>query len=373
VKGIFPVMRPEISARFSDCGNFKVWCMLHTPHMQTAPSRILTTILLVASATLMADTVDVKNGARIIGKITKIDSGSVVVSTDYAGTITIKQAQVSSIATDAPIAIRLSSGTRFDGRVTAGANGAIQIASSDGTINTTMDKVAASWAAGAVDPLVERHWAYEASVDVAGKTGNKEQIGTAGEVRATLKTAQDTLQFYSAYNRQISDGAKSADQFKAGVDYQNNFAGRSSWYVRDEGGFDRVKDIDLYNIAAAGMGFDLVKEPKRTLTGRLGLAFRYENYKNPLTPKVKSAGLDVGLNSDMEFGQSKLVTRIAYVPTFEDFGNYTLKHESYYQIPLVNPNWKLRMGVSNDYNSKPPRGVERLDTAYFTRLVLNWQ
>jgi hypothetical protein len=297
----------------------------------------------------------------------------VVVSTDFAGTITIKQSDVTAIATDAPVAIRLASGTRYDGRITAGPSGAVQIAGSDGVINTTIDKVSASWAAGSVDPSLDRRWAYDASVDVSGKTGNREQIGTAVEARATLKTVQDMLQFYTGYNRQLSDGAKSADQFKAGVDYQNNFKGRYSWYVRDEGGFDRVKDIELYNIAAAGMGYDFVKEPKRTITGRAGLSFRYEGYRSPLAEDVKSAGLDLGLNSDLEFGDSRLVTRVTYVPTFEDFGNYRLSHESYYQIPLTHPAWKLRLGVSNEYNSQPPRGFEKLDTAYFTRLVLNWQ
>lgn len=339
-----------------------------------ASRALISALALVASAApSLADTVEVKNGARIIGKITKIDTGSVVVSTDYAGTITIKQSEVTSIATDAPIAVRLASGTRFDGRVTAGSNGAIQIAGSDGTITTTMDKVAASWTAGKADPLVERHWTYEASVDISGKTGNTEQVGSAAEFRATLKTTQDMLQFYSSYNRQVSEGVKAADQLKIGVDYQNNFAGRYSWYARDEGGFDRVKDVELYNIAAAGLGFDIVKEPKRTLTGRLGLSFRYEGYKNPITPDVKSAGLDIGLNNDMEFGDSRLVTRLAYVPAFEDLGMYRVTHETYYQIPLTSPAWKLRLGVSNDYNSQPPLGVKKLDTAYFTRLVLNWQ
>jgi hypothetical protein len=342
--------------------------------MQTSLIKgLLITVLALSAARLGADTIEVKNGARIIGKITKIDAGSVVVSTDFAGTITIKQSEVASIATDAPVALRLESGTRFDGKITVAPGGGIQIAGSDGSISTTVDKVAASWAAGAVDPLVDRHWAYEASADVTGKTGNREQIGTAAEVRATLKTVQDMLQFYSGYNRQVSDGAKSADQFKAGVDYSNNFAGRTSWYVRDEGGFDRVKDIEIYNIAAAGLGFDILKEPKRTVTGRAGLSFRYEGYRDPLTPDVKSAGLDLGLNSDLEFGNSRLVTRIAYVPTFEDFANYRLTHETYYQIPLAHPAWKLRLGVSNDYNSQPPRGIEKLDTAYFTRLVLSWQ
>lgn len=337
------------------------------------PLRLSLALLALGTATAFADTIETSNGARIVGTITGIDAGEIAITTTYAGKIKVKQAEVTSLSTDGAVAVRLASGTRIDGRVASGANGAIQIVGADGTITTSVDKVAATWTAGKVDPAVDRHWTYEASVDVAGKTGNSEQIGSAAELRAVLKTQQDTLQFYSSYNRQVADHVKSADQFRLGIDYQNNFAGRYSWYARDEGGFDRVKDIDLYNVAAAGMGYDFVKQPKRTTTGRLGLSFRYEDYKNPLTPKMKSAGLDVGLNNDLEFGNSKLVTRLAYVPSFDDFANYRITHESYYQIPLANPAWKLRLGVSNDYNSRPPAGIERLDTAYFTRLVLNWE
>lgn len=342
------------------------------------PSLVLCTLFLTVLATtrLSADVVETKNGARIVGRIRKVDDGTVVVDTDFAGSVKIKQAQVASITTDAPITVRLADGTRVEGRVSGGANGSLQVTGPSATLNTTVDKVAASWPAGEKDPQIaalERHWAYEATVDVAGKTGNKEQLGTAAAFRATLKTPQDTLQFYSAYNREVSEGVKSADQFKAGVDYQNNFAGNVSWYVRDEGGFDRVKDIKLYNVAGAGFGYDFFREPKHLLTGRAGLSFRYEDYKNPATSDVSAMGLDFGLAHEWEFSNSKIVNRLSYVPSFEDFSNYRINHESFYEVPLAGPTWKLRIGVSNDYNSKPGTGVERLDTSYFTRFVLSWQ
>lgn len=335
--------------------------------------RILLCCALLLGLRLTADTVDTKGGAHLVGKITKIDAGTLTLDTDYAGSIAIKQSEVVSFSTDRPVAVRLESGTRFDGQISGSTGGALQIAGPDGTVTTTVGKVAASWTAGKIDPATDRHWTYEAAVDVSGKTGNKEQLGTAGEARAVLKTAQDTLQFYSAYDRQISDHQRSADQFKLGTDYQNNFSGRYSWYVRDEGGFDRVKDIDLYNVAGGGLGRDFIKAPNRTLTGRLGLSFRYESYKNPATPRVKSLGLDVAINNEMDFGTSKLVNRLSYVPSFDDFSNYRFTHESFFQIPLASTAWKLRIGVSNDYTSKPGTGFERLDTSYFTRLVLNWQ
>ena len=327
------------------------------------------------AANLSADVVETKSGARIVGKVTKIDGGAVTVSTDYAGAVTIKQSEVTAITTDAPIAVRLSTGTRVDGKVSTSA-GAVQIAGAEGTISTTVDKVSASWAAGGKDPAIaalERGWAFEAAVDIAGKTGNKEQLATGFSFRASLAGSQDMLQFYSAYDRQVSDGVKSADQFKAGVDYANNFSGRKSWYMRNEAGFDRVKDIELYNIAAVGLGYDFIKEAKQLLTGRAGVSFRYAGYKNPRTEDVKSAGLDFGLAHRLQMENAVLINRLSYVPTFEDFSVFVATHESSLELPLLSSQWKLRLGVANDYNSKPGRGVERLDTTYFTRLVLNWK
>ena len=324
---------------------------------------------------LLADVVETKTGARIVGKVIKIDAGVITVDTDYASAVAIKQDAVASISTDAPVAVRLTSGTRIDGKVTATGD-ALQVQGADGTITTTVDKVAASWTAGERDPAVaalDRTWAFEASADIAGTTGNKEQLGTAAAITATLASATDKLIFYSAYNRQVTDNEKSADQFKAGVDYSNNFSGATSWYVRDEGGFDRIKDIELYNVAAFGLGYDVIKKVNQTLTVRGGISYRYEGYTNPATESVNSAGLDFGLQHELVFGDSKLVNSLSFVPSFKNFSNFRATHASYYEIPMLNPAWKLRLGVSNDYNSKPGAGVERLDTTYFTRFVLSWK
>jgi hypothetical protein len=35
------------------------------------------------------------------------------------------------------------------------------------------------------------------------------------------------------------------------------------------------------------------------------------------------------------------------------------------------PGWKLKMGVHNEYNSEPGLGIQKLDTTYFTRLILD--
>ncbi len=338
-----------------------------------------TALLCLAAAILTlrayADVVETNNGARLVGEIEKIAEGHIIMKTAYADVITIKQSDVTSITTDQPISVRLESGTVLEGTLTS-QNGEVQISGADGRLTTSVPRIAAIWPAGAKDPRIaalERSWAYEAAVDIAGKSGNSEQLGTQVSGRATLKTDRDTLQFYTAYNRQVTDDVKAADEFKAGVDYANNFSGKRSWYVRTEGGFDRVKDIDLYNVSAVGLGYDFIKEPNHTLTGRAGISYRYEGYGNPASEDVSSAGLDLGLNHEWTFTNSRIINRLSIVPTFDDFGNFRLTHESFYEIPLSIPAWKLRIGISNDYNSEPGFGVEELDTSYFTRLVLTWK
>lgn len=345
---------------------------MNPPLLRTA---LLCCAIAVLVTRLQADVVETSNGARLVGEIEKITEGHIILKTTYADVLSIKQSDVTAITTEKPISVRLESGTVLQGVVTT-EGGAIKITGADGQLSTSVPKIAATWGAGDKDPRIaalERRWAYEAAVDITGKTGNSEQLGTQVSARATLKTPEDTLQFYTAYNRQVTDEVKAADEFKAGVDYANNFKGKRSWYVRDEGGFDRVKDIDLYNVAAFGLGYDIIKEPKHTLTARTGISYRYEGYGNPTTEDVSSAGLDLGLNHEWEFSNSRIVNRLSIVPTFEDLGVFRLTHESFYEIPLAAPAWKLRLGISNDYNSEPGAGVEELDTSYFTRLVLMWK
>jgi hypothetical protein len=337
--------------------------------------RILATLALLASP-LWADVIETKSGARLVGTVVKIDGAGVTLSTDFAGDIVVKQSEVVSVQTDKPQVYRLAGGTVLEGTLASTGGGAVDIVGADGKVSTDVSKIAMSWPSGARDPEIaslDRQWAYEAAAEITGKSGNKEQLGTAFGLRATLAGAKDKLAFYTAYDRQETDGTKSADQFKAGVDYTNNFKGHSSWYVREEGGFDRVKGIDLYNIAAAGLGYDFIKKANQSLTGRAGLAFRYEAYDSLLIDDVNSMGLDLGLAHEISWEKSRMVNRLSYIPTFDDFGNFRAFHESFFETPLASTAWKLRLGISNDYTSEPAPGVDELDTTYFTRFVLSWK
>ena len=139
-----------------------------------------------------------KAGARIVGKVTQIDGSTVIIDTEYAGTLKIKQKEVTGITTEKPSNIRLTTGTVLQGTLTAVGDGALIISGADGSLHSGMDKIVTIWTPGMKDPEIialQRVWAYEAAVDVAGKTGNSSQLATAFSLRATLEGAQDKLNF----------------------------------------------------------------------------------------------------------------------------------------------------------------------------------
>ncbi len=334
-------------------------------------------ILLAAfcAARLAADVVETTNGARIVGRVTRIHGGVVTVATDYAGDINVKQALVASILTDHPIAVRTADGTRYIGIVSPAPEGGLRIAGPTASVVTNMGEVAASWAAGEEDPDVvalRRKWSYEAGVDISGSSGTHTQLGEALTYHAKLTGPEDAFQYFADYLRQESDSQVSADQFKAGADYAANFTTVSSWYARDEAGFDRVQDITFYEIAAAGYGFDLIKEENQTLTARAGLSYRYDEYSAPGSSTLSSAGADFELEYEKKFQKAELHDKITYVPAFQDLGNYIVSHEVSLDLPITKSLWKLSMGMTNNYESKPVDDTGKLETIYFTRLVLSW-
>jgi putative salt-induced outer membrane protein YdiY len=331
--------------------------------------------VLFGALRVSADVVETANGARLVGKITKIHGGVVTLDTDYAGEISVKQVLVTRITTDHPVAVRFADGSGLVGVITSPAADKLNVSGSNKSVDSPVGNVSATWAAGEEDPDVvalRRKWSYEAAADITGRSGTNSSLGTSYEFRAKLVGPLDTFQYYTAYNRQETEGAVSADQFKAGVDYADNFSAATSWYARDEAGFDRVNDINLYDIAATGIGYDFIKEKNQTLTGRVGVSYRYDEYSTVDTPALSSTGADFELAYLLKTAKWQVSDTITFVPAFEDLGNYIITHEFAFEIPISKSLWKLSTGVTNNYNSRPVGGVDKLDTLYFTRLVLSW-
>jgi putative salt-induced outer membrane protein YdiY len=344
--------------------------------------------LAVLTVPVSADEVRLKDGTVVKGVINSIEAGTLSIVPGYNADGTgkafkFKLEDIISFNTDEPLfvgtaAIESKSADNVAyGKVESTSSG-IRVITSTGTSTASVAQIKAAWRtpmespqAKALDKLA-RKWTLEFATDLRGKTGNSDQIGAAFGFTAVNSGQNDTLTFRTRYNYQRTDNNKSADDLAAGMDYESRFTESLLWYARTNDGYNKLNQIDFFAECAVGGGMVFINKPNQKLETRLGAGYRYEALSDNSERSLPS--LDVGVNYQYSWKWGKLESRLTYMPAVEEFGDYRIKHESYVEFPIAQTHyWRIRMGMSNDYNSRPQPGVKRLDTTYFTRIVLNFK
>lgn len=337
--------------------------------------------LVVAAFSASADVVETVSGSTIRGKVIASDDGTIKVETDFAGVVSIKQDQVKSVTTDAPINVALKDGTTTKGALdTSGST--LRVNTATGVLSTQTAALTAVWRDGDKSPAdkaldaLRRKWAYQVGFDLNGKKGNTDRMFIGTDFRAVLKSPADRLAFYGRYARGEEEDTVTQDEAKGGIDYTNYFSEKVSWYARTELGFDRTKELDLRSQTAAGLGYRFYNRKNWNMEGRAGLNYRFESYTT--AADFDSAGLDFGFINRYDFSWGRMTNLVTFTPSFDDFANYVLLHESAIELPIGTAKfWRLRFGIRNDYTSEPPDigsgELDNHDWSYFTQLILNWE
>lgn len=324
----------------------------------------------VPSVFARADVIEMDNGSKIIGTVTKIDGNAVTVKTDFAGVITVDLSQIVSLSTEGDLNFYFSDKQKVFGKLNL-TKDHVRISLPDGGEYLSDDPPENAWPEGARDPF-GRHWHYEVGIDVAGKTGNSERFSAGGKASATIQGPDDRLVFSMRTSIARDDGVDSDNYIAGGIDFETYFRERYSWYARLELEHDRVRKVDLRTTAATGFGYYFLKKPNHTLRARTGLMYRHDSIRDEGSKSI--VGLDLGLSHMYRFKNSwRVVNEITYTPSVETLRDYRIYHESFFEIPLVASNlWKLQLGMTNDYVRPAAQGREDMDTTYFGRLVFSW-
>lgn len=340
-------------------------------------------LLALVPSLLVAAVVEVDNGTRLVGIITKIEDGVVYLDPGFAGVIEVPMDRVVRIESDEPISIRTERGEVQTGSLRSPEDRTVAVSGATGSLTTPMNQIASGWQQGARDPIAVaeetalksqlRRWSYQAGADISGRSGNADSQRVGMNFRAVLAGPNDRLEFYGSYDYAETDGQRGADEIKGGTRFTSFFSGNMGWFLRTELERDTFEGIDFRSTNAAGLTYRFIKRDRMELEGSAGFSYRYESY---LTGGNEDfPGLDFGLLFNWQFADwGRLTSNVSYIPSIEDFGDYLLEQDTGVEIPLgYSDFWRLRLGLNNRYNSAPDVGREKLDTAYYIRLLLSWE
>ena len=118
----------------------------------------------------------------------------------------------------------------------------------------------------------------------------------------------------------------------------------------------------------------MINNEVQSLIVRGGLGYRYTEFEDDTIDNESTITIDPGLTHTYKYKDLLyLENELSYSPALDDFGNYTVVHDSSIRLPIGNDgSFWIRMGVRNEYESQTTAN-EKLDTNYYSQFIYNWK
>lgn len=322
----------------------------------------------------LADTVTMKDGTFLRGRIQRVADGVLEMRAPSLGAdslLRLDLAQVEAFMTDEEVAV--SAGGRVSKGVASSSSGHVVVRG--GAEVNKLGPELELWR----DPMLRpseagarRQWVTQADADVSGRSGVVAGSGFSVGFSAKGVIKADTVQAGLRFMRAEAADQISADDLHATLSYETDPTDVVYWYLRTDTGYDNARQIDFFSVNAGGVGFRLHTDAKGKVDARAGLGHRFELFSGDQDDR-SAPSADFGLVINRDLGWAAWDTSLNFVPSFQVTGDYYVRHESGLTILRNSGPLSLRLGVANDFRSKPLPSQAKADTAYFLRTTYVWK
>ncbi len=343
---------------------------------------ISTVTIGVLTVSAVADELVLADGSRLVGQVQTMADGKVVISTDFAGDMTLEMDRVRGITTDKPMSIQLDRGNSVEGALRYSADGQQQVvaASLGAPLNVELGRLSAIWAAGQDRPDLgaptqedQNPWTVKLQLGVDGQSGNTDRFSINGQADFLRTLDAERLLLYAKVRTSHENGDDTTKEFIAGISLEHDIDDRWFGFGKIEYERDKFENLNYRITATTGLGYFVIKEAEEEWKWRGGVGFQIEDFAPG--DDSEDAIAELGWDYRKEISPHMLFTHsLVLYPTLDAIKDIRIVMDNAAEIPLASDEaWKLRMGVRNDYNGQPEGDVERLDTFYYLNVVWDWQ
>lgn len=319
----------------------------------------------------LADRLTLTDGSVINGTVKSIAAGKATVETEFAGTITIDQQKILRLSTAGAVNI-----ARPDGQHTHGVLTAEPRPAEASSPALPPEQIKFLWRDGAEDPTLPppRKWDGEIGLSLNGKTGNTEKFNGGIGIKANYAGPLDALHLYGGGNYERENHVTGTRKYLAGIDFERKIAGTdNTWYTKLEFERQPTNGLRMRSEAGAGYGYYIVSLERTKLRVRGGLTGKTRSYTDDTHDDA--VGTELGIHFEHMIQKwGKWVTDLTWQPNFDSIHDYRALHVSSLDIPLLFEfPLSLRLGVSNEYNSRIANDATHMETTYFAKMVFKWK
>ncbi len=332
--------------------------------------RIAAIAFFLGASVASADTVSLNNGDKVTGVIEEVNPTSIIVTTPYAGKLTIDRKAVKTLKSDKAVMIVGADGAKTEMFVSPTAEGA----GAGGGWRETVAVAPPLPPAPPPEPPrgttfleISPFWKNQATLGVVNTTGNDQTTSFAASVlfHYLKKPDEFTLKFQGNYG--ISNGQQNAGLFDENAVYRHDISEKIYAYVDDDVRYDAIKGISLQATATGGPGYWIVRTDKFKFDVRGGPGITYLRTfdgNDNLSP-----ALEAGLRMEYVFNERISASEeAAYTTSLTDFDIWRIHSETALLMKVdLERGLGLKLSFDDDYENQPAAGRKNNDT----RLVLS--
>ena len=345
--------------------------------------RLLSFLLVAALAApaLLADTIIVKNGDRITGKILRTDANALVVKTDYAGEIKIDLAAVVSLTSDDPLNVVVKGAEPSRGKVSLNGDmvnveGGPQAKRADLTAIRDDDNQKA-WLREDErqhHPKLLDIWAGALTFGLAEASGNSNTttFNTSAALSRTAGKNKMALYFNQVYATQSTTlpYGETANRISGGFRLDRDVSGKLFVFGTTDYDFDKFLGLDLRSVFGGGLGYHAWKSSRGHLDFGGGGDYDRENYSTG-THKNSAEVLGTEEFAIKLLSRLNFLERVQIYPNMSDTGQFRLNFDATASMPIYKfLEWNF--GVSDRYQTDPLPGHKGNDVLFTTGVRLSF-
>lgn len=232
-----------------------------------------------------ADTVRLRNGDVISGKLLRVSGGEALVSTNHSGKVAIDINEVVAIETERTMTVEYEDGREIEGIIDTSTEGVVTVREEPAT--EAIDEAPAA-APAAVDLLdvkeireVTPYYRYNGHLDfglnISKGNSDNENINLSALIAPSF--GQNTIAISGRWNRGKADGEVNASNWRINAEYEREFWKRWFFLAFNSYEADSQQDLNLRISAGAGLGYKFFEPDPTLLKISLAPAFVDENFK----------------------------------------------------------------------------------------------
>ena len=310
-----------------------------------------------------ADQVTLKNGDHLSGTITTVDSGTLNLKTDYAGTLAIKWDAVQLITSDQPLYVTPKNGTTAIGTVTT-ADGKLQVATKNaGTV--AIDKDAVKNMRSESEQKSYGAWGGFLDSGLSLSRGNSDTTNFTIGATATRLTEKDKASAFidSIYSSGKTNGVTltTASAIHAGVRFDFNLSDKTFAFAFTDFDHDRFQQLDLRNVIGGGLGYHMVKTDA-THFDVFGGGSLDQEYFTTLTRRSGEALIGESLDHKLSSAFS-VRERLEFYPDLSDLGQYRVVFDAA-AVTKISKFLSWQVDASDRYITNPVNGLKGNDLLF---------